>query len=59
MYLTYAICPQAMGTMFSGISQSGIWCCFDEFNRIRAGVLSVLAQQLKCIKEAKEKNLPR
>ena len=42
-----------MAKLFSGLVQSGSWTCLDEFNRINIEVLSVIAQQLLDIKQAK------
>ncbi|XP_065434166.1 dynein axonemal heavy chain 2-like [Chrysemys picta bellii] len=62
MYVIIVNCSEgldykSMGSMYSGLAQTGAWGCFDEFSHINIEMQSVVAQQILSILSALAANM--
>ena len=46
---------KTLGRIFRGLSLTGSWGCFDEFNRISSAVLSIVSTQFRAVTDAMRK----
>jgi dynein heavy chain 2 len=46
---------KSVGRLFIGLVMSGVWGCFDEFNRLKEDQLSAIADQIQAIQYALKK----
>ena len=48
---------KVMEQFIKGVTQTGCWTCFDEFNRIDEEVLATFAEQLMTVSRARHQKI--